>query len=57
MFGAVIEKLRNYFQKIAIAIGEFFSAQDLIRPLANSKHNHPNILGLACIDTVTDLEL
>ncbi|KAL7940640.1 hypothetical protein V8C42DRAFT_362115 [Trichoderma barbatum] len=30
VFGAVIEKPHDYFQKMAVAIGEFFSAQDLI---------------------------
>ncbi|PTB50056.1 hypothetical protein M431DRAFT_96011 [Trichoderma harzianum CBS 226.95] len=30
VFGAVIEKPQSYFQKMAIIVGEFFSAQDLI---------------------------
>lgn len=39
VFGAIIEKPQNYFQKIAVAIGEFFSAQDLIEQWAEGNHS------------------
>ncbi|KAM0258919.1 hypothetical protein ACHAQJ_003575 [Trichoderma viride] len=35
VFGAVIEKPQSYFQKMAVAIGETFSAQELIGQWAN----------------------
>lgn len=53
VFGAVIEKPQSYFQKMAIIVGEFFSAQDLIGQWADG--NHLDLHNLACDMSPTDL--